>query len=154
VECEEVIGKLDAYLENRLNDIETHRLEKHLERCIECQKEYEQLKEIFDILSGHPTILPPEDFTVKVMNAIQPTIKQNRISPMIMKKWGISFVAAGLLVFVLNTSLGYNIQDISSSMYKEPFSVKSQISNYVKKIPKGFINNYKKLEIKLFENNK
>lgn len=152
MECKEVIGKLDAYLENRLNDIETHKLEKHLERCMECQKEYEELKEIFDILADHPSILLSEDFTTKVMNAIEPKIKQSRINPMIMRKWGISFVAAGLLIFVLNTSLGYNIQDISSNIYKEPLSINSRISSYVKEIPKGFINNYKKLEIKLFRN--
>lgn len=157
MECKEVIRKLDAYLENRLNDIEAHKVEKHLERCVGCKKEYEELKEIFDILSSHPAVLPPEDFTSKVMSQIKPRLKQDRINPMIMKKWGISFVAAGLLIFVLNTSFGYSIQDISTYIYKEPFSINNQISSYVKEVPTKFIDNCRKLnirEIKFFKSNK
>lgn len=155
MECKEVIKKLDSYLENRLNDIEAHKLEKHLEKCISCKKEYEELKQIFDILSSHPVILPPKDFTSMVMDEIRPRLTQHRINPMIMKKWGISFVAAGLLIFVLNTSFGYSIQDISSYIYKEPFSINSRISSYIKEIPTNLINNCKKINIKnikLFKN--
>lgn len=155
MECKEIIGKLDRYLENRLNDIEKYKIEKHLERCSKCKSEYEELKEVFDILSNHPIILPPQDFTCRIMNEIKLKTKQNKIEPLMMKKWGISFVAAGLLIFVLNTSFGYSVEDISSYIYKESFDIDYQISNYIKKVPTVLSNTYKKLNIdgvKFFKN--
>lgn len=148
MECKEILVNLDRYLENRLNDIEQHRIEKHLEKCNECRREYQELKEVFCILSNHPMVLPPEDFTEKIMNRINTKGKSNKLKPMTIRKWGISFVAAGLLIFVLNTSFGYNTEDISSYIYKKPFSINSQISNCLKEIPLVIANTYKKLDLK------
>ncbi|SKC89011.1 anti-sigma factor family protein [Maledivibacter halophilus] len=155
MECKEILEKLDMYLENRLNDIEKYRIEKHLEVCSKCSKEYKELKGVFDLLSSHPVVLPPEDFTEKVMNQIKIKSKANNIRTIIIKKWGISFVAAGLLIFVLNTSFGYSTEDISSYIYEKPLSINSQITNCLKEIPSVVSRTYKKLDfkqIKFFKN--
>lgn len=155
MECKEVIEKLDRYFENRLNDIDKYKIEKHLEKCSKCKSEYEELKKVFDILSNHPIVLPPQDFTYKIMNEIKLKTKQNKIRPLMMKKWGRSFIAAGLLIFVLNTSFGYSVEDISSYIYKESFDMDYQISNFIKKVPSVLSKTYKKLNIdgvKFFKN--
>lgn len=147
MECKEILAKIDKHLENRLNDIEQHRIEKHLEKCNECRREYQELKEVFHILSNHPMVLPPEDFTEKIMNRINTKGRSNKLNSMIIRKWGISFVAAGLLIFVLNTSFGYSTEDISRYIYKKPFSLNSQISSCLKEIPGIITNTYKKLDL-------
>jgi len=148
VECKEALEKIDRYFENRLNDIEVYKIEKHLENCIECQKEYQEMRRVFDMLSNHPIVLPSGDFTSRIMDEIRTKSNSNRFNTIIMKKWGISFVAAGLLIFVLNTSLGFSTQDISSYIYKGTFTINNKVSTYIKEMPTVFVNSYKKLNVK------
>ena len=99
--------------------------------------------------------MPPEDFTTRIMDEIIPKTKPMRFNPLMMKEWGISFVAAGILIFILNTSLGYSIEDISSQVHKDSLSTGSLVSKYMNEIPSFFENTYKKINIpdfKLFEN--
>lgn len=155
MECREVVENIDRYYEKQLNDMEVYRIEKHLEECSECRKEYEEMKIIFDVLSGHPIVLPPEHFTSMIMDEIVYKIEPNKVRPMTMRKWGISFVAAGLLIFILNTSLGYNIDDISNYLYNPSFTATSGISKYIKEQHARFIKNYKKInisELRFFNN--
>lgn len=155
MECRQIIEKMDQYYEKKLNDIEVYKIEKHLEKCNRCKMEYEEYKEIFDLLDCHPIVLPPADFTSRVMDEIAPKIRPMKLSSMKMKEWGISFVAAGILIFILNTSLGYSIEDISSRMDRESFSSGSFVSKYIKEVPSIFENTYKKInmqEFKLFKN--
>ncbi|WP_432405938.1 anti-sigma factor family protein [Wukongibacter sp. M2B1] len=155
MECREAIEKIDKYYENQLNDIEVYKIERHLEECSECNKEYEEMRVIFDMLSDHSIVLPPKDFTNTIMNKIMVQIRPNKRRPMIMKKWGVSFVAAGLLIFILNTSLGFSIDDISNYLYNGSFTRNSGISKYIKEIHTTFNNNYRKINIgglRLFKN--
>lgn len=155
MECRQIIENIDRYYEKRLNDIEVYKIEKHFEKCNRCKREYEEYKEVFDLLAGHPIVLPPEDFTSRIMGEIAPKVRPIRFNSIKMKEWGISFVAAGILIFILNTSLGYSIEDISSHMYRESFSTESFISKYIKDAPSIFENAYKKInmqELKLFKN--
>ena len=67
---------MDKYFEKRLNDIEVYKIEKHLEKCNSCKKEYDEFKEVFDLLASHPIVLPPEDFASRIMNKIDPKTNQ------------------------------------------------------------------------------
>jgi len=147
VECREIIEMIDRYCEKRLNDIEVYKIEKHLEECDECRNEYEEMKIIFDLLLDHPVILPPEDFTKRIMDQIGYKIESRKTNTLMMKKWGISFVAAGLLIFVLNTSLGYSIDDVSKYIYRDAFTRNSGVEKYIKEIHSIFTNNYEKVNI-------
>ncbi len=153
--CRQIIEKIDRYFERELNDIETYKIEKHLEKCSSCKKEYDEFKEVFDLLSNHPTVLPPEDFTSRIMGEITLKAKSMKFSPLMMKEWGISFVAAGILIFILNTSLGYSIEDISSQIHRESLSTGSWVSKYIKEVPSLLESSYEKINLqdfKIFKN--
>ncbi|WP_432662054.1 zf-HC2 domain-containing protein [Wukongibacter baidiensis] len=147
MECREVIEMIDRYYEKQLNDIEVHKIEKHLEECDECRNEYEEMKVIFNLLLDHPIVLPPEDFTNNIMDKVGHKKDYRRTKTIMMKKWGISFVAAGLLIFVLNTSQGYSIDDMSKYIYRDSFTRNSGVAKYIKEIHSIFTNKYERVNI-------
>lgn len=148
MKCKETIEKIDKYYENRLRDIEVDGIERHLEKCSSCKKEYEELRKVFDMLSNHPMVIPPKDFTSRIIDKIRPKIKINKTNPIMMKNWGISFIAAGLLLFILNTFIEYDMRNISNYVSKKSLAISSTIVKQFEEMPTLFSDDNRSLKLK------
>lgn len=60
--CEEVREILSLYIDNELNEEESSEIEKHLETCEECNREYEDLLTIKKLLTEIPQVQLPDNF--------------------------------------------------------------------------------------------
>lgn len=128
MECREALKNMDKFLEGRLTDIEEHSLKKHLEKCKKCSKEYEETKQLFNLLLNHKIVLPPLDFTQKIMSRIHHYNETKKSNYKNIRNWGISFVAAGILIILLNVaSVRYTINDFTSDVYTGVMQINHKI---------------------------
>ncbi len=70
MKCVDSQNFIMKFFDKELNDIEEAQLKQHLKNCKICSKEFNSLKEIFDIVEQDSGIEPPEDFELQVMNRI------------------------------------------------------------------------------------
>lgn len=68
--CESCNDYMMRYFDGDLNDIESAKFKQHLKTCKECNKEYEQLSTIFNVLETETGAEPPEDFESQVMKKV------------------------------------------------------------------------------------
>ena len=60
-QCRNIISKLNAYIDGEFDQPENEVIEYHLDSCIQCKKEYDQLKELNSILAEYTEPkCPPE----------------------------------------------------------------------------------------------
>lgn len=97
MKCDEVCEKLDRYLGSELSEIEEYNMKKHISNCLSCKYEYEEMKELFSILSNHETIMMPVDFTDNVLDEIYVYEKDKNIKEVFVIKGIASVLAAGIL---------------------------------------------------------
>lgn len=106
-----------SYVKKSLTKEKLDELTAHLTHCPDCQITVAHIRETAQILSeSRTTLTPPLDVKVNVMLAIdknrykersdtfRPLTKKNANSVHLfeLKNWGLSMVAAGILLFVLN----------------------------------------------------
>ncbi|MFA5524180.1 MAG: zf-HC2 domain-containing protein [Tissierellales bacterium] len=127
MECKEVLSKVDKYYEKRLSDIEKHSIEKHLDKCNTCKIEYENLGFAFSILDSH-FICSPDDLADKVMIKISNLESSKKRSTKLLKNLGASFVAAGILISLLNFS-NYDYKIIARGFYRGAFEINQVVTN-------------------------
>ncbi|EOD00938.1 anti-sigma factor family protein [Caldisalinibacter kiritimatiensis] len=128
MECKEVMNNIDKYFEKKLDDFQVYSIEKHLQTCKSCREEYEEMEAIFDILSSHQVVLPPPNLTDKIMSEIKTSKKIYKIRQTTKRIWGASFIAAGLLIIILNiSSIGYNIDDFAADVYMGSMKINQRI---------------------------
>lgn len=97
MECQEVTRKLDSYLCCELSEIEEYHIKKHLSKCIECKREYDEMEEIFDTLSAHEMMITPGNFTDNVLTQINLYEKDKNLKEVFLIKGIASIVAAGMI---------------------------------------------------------
>ncbi|ADD02088.1 putative transmembrane anti-sigma factor [Thermoanaerobacter mathranii subsp. mathranii str. A3] len=66
MECEKVLELIPQYVDDELDKTQKEELEKHLESCESCKKEYYLQKKIIKSLKNMPPIELPEDFNKKL----------------------------------------------------------------------------------------
>lgn len=135
MECKEVLSKADRYFENRLSDIEKHNIKKHLEKCNKCKKEYEDLGLAFSILDNH-FISAPDDLVDKIMTKISNLESSKKRSTKLLKNLGASFVAAGIMISLLNFS-NYDYKIIARGFYRGAFEINQVVTSPITKISEG-----------------
>ena len=64
---EELRERLSAYLEADLDASERARVEEHLAGCLDCRREYRELRHMVDLLRGLPAADPPPDLADRVI---------------------------------------------------------------------------------------
>lgn len=62
---------LSEYLDGELCEENRLELENHLEFCVDCTKDFEQLKKTINVLSSISTLEAPEDFEKKVRERLK-----------------------------------------------------------------------------------
>lgn len=68
--CEKAKTLFLAYHDKELGEEETAALKKHLDECAACAAEWEAYRLTLDEVSGMFSLEPPEDFTLRVKQAI------------------------------------------------------------------------------------
>lgn len=117
MKCEEVSAKLDRYLGDELSEIEELNMKKHISNCINCKYEYEDMKELFAMLSDHETIMIPMDFTDNVIDEIYVYEHDKNTREVFIIKGIASVVAAGILVTVFSVA-EYKPVSLFAQIYK------------------------------------
>ncbi|SCG82654.1 hypothetical protein DW1_1058 [Proteiniborus sp. DW1] len=132
MECKEVLILVDKYFENRLSDIEKHNVKKHLEKCNRCKKEYEDLGFTFSILDNH-FINAPDNLVDDIMMKISSFENSKKKSAKLLKNLGSSFVAAGIMLSLLNFS-DYDLKIIARGLYRSAFELNQVVTNPIIKL--------------------
>lgn len=135
MECKEVLSKVDRYFENRLSDIEKYNIKKHLDKCSKCKKEYEDIENVFRVLDNH-FISVPDDFTDKVMTKISSLEIPLKRNTKFLKNLGASFVAAGIMISLLNFS-NFDYKVLARGLYRSAFEINQVVTNPITKIRDG-----------------
>ncbi|WP_432664204.1 DUF4349 domain-containing protein [Wukongibacter baidiensis] len=138
--CEEVRDFLSLYIDNELNDKERADIEKHLKDCEECNREYEDLLTIKQLLAETPQVELPSNFKAELHEKLVECVAQesntlednkevinfNEItSKKSKKKFNIkilSGIAAALFLTVVSASLinnGFRMEDMAKSEMKQ-----------------------------------
>lgn len=115
--CEEVSEKLDRYVASELSEIEEFNIKKHISTCLNCKYEYEDMKELFDILSDHETVMIPMDFTDSVIDEIYVCERHKNTKEVFVIKGIASVVAAGILASVFSMA-EYKPISLFAQIYK------------------------------------
>lgn len=131
-----------SYVKNSLDEVELNELTAHLTKCPECRDIVSIIQKTADIFAESRAVhRPPVDIKINVMEAIDKTRYQNVANSshlFELKNWGLSMVAAGLLLFALNiTSLAPNFEsdqvaELNIEIGKQialPFDKMSQVAH-------------------------
>lgn len=125
MQCNEILKKIDAWMGNEVSVHEYENIKQHLDKCPECRRETEAIKQLSDHLKTLPDIHAPDHLSRKTRKAFQKEL----IKPGLAEWWhGLSFsmqsavcgvILTGLLFgAVLGNSIITKGTDTSSDPYK------------------------------------
>lgn len=124
--CKFDTAKIQDYLENLLSPEERQEVEAHLETCPECHREWVEMSNLMQLLSGLPTEELPEGFKdelhEKLMNVVQDKPMEKKTASVILhfkKHFKAYSAAAAVLVIgmVAVGSLNLNKNGISPELF-------------------------------------
>ncbi|WP_425446455.1 anti-sigma factor family protein [Dethiothermospora halolimnae] len=145
MKCRVVIDSMDMYFDKKLSNLEVNDIEKHLTSCKKCRDQYENTKSFYDILDNHDIISPPIDFTENIMDMIEDVEIDRHKKHRGGSKWGLSFVAAGILfAFISFSSFNYQMRDLSVGISQKVLETNEMVRKPLKEISEGlsYLNNY------------
>ncbi|MTI68210.1 MAG: hypothetical protein FH753_16645 [Firmicutes bacterium] len=135
MDCKEILNLSDYYHEDKLNEIQKMKVDKHLKECKSCKEEYREMENLFKALKTQSEFIsPPSDFTEKLMNKINKEEKLKRIKRITTQRWGLSFVAAGLLIMFLNFTTIGDMNILSKNIYNETYKINKTFIRPISKI--------------------
>jgi len=111
--CNEYRNRLHEYVSRNLCELESHALARHLKSCEKCRRELEEIKEIKAFLKFgiQENITPPADLKPRIMASINlrkyKNVYKNSLGEL--TNWGMSLVAAGLILLFINLTPPGNI---------------------------------------------
>lgn len=131
-----------SYVKNSLNEAELHEMTAHLMLCSECQSIVSAIQETADtFVNSRAILIPPLEIKLNVMMAIDKHKYQkstNSSHLFELKNWGLSMLAAGLLLFTLNITLlapsfksnqGNDLNSVLGKQIALPFDTMSQVAD-------------------------
>jgi hypothetical protein len=104
--CNEYKNNLHEYSTGKLSELESHAIAKHLKSCEKCRRELEEIRELKSFLKPgiQDMLLPPMDLKSGIMKSINlrkyDAPHRNTLGEM--ANWGMSLVAAGLILLLVN----------------------------------------------------
>jgi hypothetical protein len=102
--CKDIKIKLIEYFENTLSPEEKKSVQSHLDTCIRCQKELEEIVSTFKLLKKEGSFEPGEVYWTNFVPAVRSKIeKKEETGVLIIPKWK---VAGGIVTFFLILLLG------------------------------------------------
>lgn len=114
--------KLHSYISGSLSEMESRAVKKHLELCGDCREEAAQIKKAKLYLAAlRKDSVPPPNLKSNIMAAIdlnkyKPKKKKDLSQ---LRNWGISLVASGLILMVLNTADISTIEKFTGTIYQK-----------------------------------
>jgi hypothetical protein len=130
--CNEYRNSLHEYAGNSLNELERHAISKHLKACEKCRRELEEIKAMKAILTSgfKDAVMPPMDLKAGIMASINlrkyKTVYKNTLGEL--SNWGMSLVAAGLILLFINVAPADNIVQVQSGLDNTRQSIAQTIS--------------------------
>jgi len=134
-----------SYVKKSLSETELDEMTSHLDHCSECHDVVSVIQEtVCSLTKSRVDFLPPTAIKINIMMAIdknryvENSPSANSSQFFALKNWGLSMIAAGLLLFALNlTSLTPNFKagqmdELHMELNKQitiPFDKMSQVAN-------------------------
>ncbi len=125
MDCTFIRLYLDAYERGHLDPKQREGIRDHLIICSDCGKELEEIRAI-NAMFEEPIPSLPKDFTQRVMARIAESGVHGRDKNIWQEfgKWGASFIAAGLIMLLLNfTSFGSEINTFIANIEGKPIKI-------------------------------
>ena len=99
--CKKALDLLNEYIDGELGANDTEFVRSHIEKCPECKKSYEELKELENILASSAETAPSAlyDRVMDEVRAEKSAVKK----PFIIRKWSMVAVAAVICLSILST---------------------------------------------------
>jgi len=128
MKCNNVKKKITAYLDGELNPIEKKESMLHIDDCMSCRKELEDMEFVTSMIKPLAPARPSPYFYIKIKHAIENKLSNNYLDYLPLKKLRTFGIAFSLLVmslfgsilgkFVIPESNGYQvrIQEIKNAL--------------------------------------
>ena len=130
--CNENRGMLHEYATGKLSELENHAVARHLKSCDRCRSELAEIKALKVFLrSGfQESIIPPLDLKSSIMSSVDLNRykKSYRNTLGEMTNLGMSLVAAGLILLILNTAPAGNLVQVQNELYNTGENITQRIS--------------------------
>lgn len=142
MDCSRYRQSLHGYVSGSLNELEKQAVSRHLEKCEKCRSEADEISLLrrFFAESAAKAPAPAEDLKLSIMasidlNRYKPVRKVKRWE---MTNWGISLVAAGLILLLVNISPnGGSVIESNMNLLKVGESISERLSQPISTINSG-----------------
>ena len=107
--CEEIRGIISLYIDNELNEQDSNEVERHLQICEECNREYEDFLTIKKLLSETPQIQRPEYFKEELHEKLLKAVSDQKTKKVKKKiNWRIfSGIAAAVFLLIISVAISH-----------------------------------------------
>jgi len=147
--CNEYRNNLHEYAKGKQCELESHATAKHLKTCEKCRRELNEIKELkIFLMSGfQESMIPPMDLKSNIMASInlkkyKKTSKNNWVE---LANWGMSLVAAGLILLLINVTPMENMlraqnewdntkENITQKIYQPFSSINERLDKFTEKV--------------------
>lgn len=139
--CNDYRYNLHEYSTGKLSELESHAIARHLKSCEKCRRELQEIREIKSILKPDikDMVLPPIDMKAEIMKTINlkkyKTAHHNTLGEV--ANWGMSLVAAGLILLLLNVAPAGNVSHMQNDWDSRKESVKERLYQPISSINEG-----------------
>lgn len=139
--CNDYRYNLHEYSTGNLSELESHAIARHLKSCEKCRRELQEIREIKSILKPDikDMILPPIDMKADIMKTINlkkyKTSHHNTLGEL--ANWGMSLVAAGLILLLLNVAPAGNVSQLQDNWDNGKESLKERLYQPISSINEG-----------------
>lgn len=140
--CHECKYSLHEYLSGKLNELESRAIARHLKSCDRCRRELEEIREMkaFLKLGFQETVKPPADLKSSIMASINPRRykKSHKNTFGELANLGMSLVAAGLILLLINITPLYNTVWVQENWSTAGESIREKVYQPINSINAGF----------------
>lgn len=130
--CDENRIMLHEYASGKLSELESHAVEKHLKSCDRCRRELAEIKELKAFLKSdiQKNIRPPADLKFSIMSSIDLKRYKKSYKNTLgeLANWGMSLVAAGLILLILNMAPREDLVRVQNDLYNTGENITKRIS--------------------------
>ncbi|KUO71592.1 MAG: hypothetical protein APF77_05075 [Clostridia bacterium BRH_c25] len=130
--CNEYRNNLHEYVSGKLSELESHATARHLKTCDKCRREVEEIKGMKGFLKSGllENVMPPMDLKSGIMASIN--LKKYKVkyknSLGELANWGMSLVAAGLILLFVSVAPTGNIVQVQNDWDNTRESIREKIN--------------------------
>jgi hypothetical protein len=140
--CNEYKNSLHEYASGKLSELEGHAVAKHLKTCDKCRRELEEIKQMKAFLkfSLQESMAPDSGLKSSIMASInlKKYKKASKNSWGELANWGMSLVAAGLILLFVNVAPADNMVQVQNDWNSTKESISESMHLPFSRINEGF----------------